>query len=114
MSVLAGVLSLGGFFSPSPSSGAPSRATSPSIALTARAPLTVRGLRFHAGERVRVTVSGTGTVSRWTRATRSGTFAVRFDGVTVTRCELIRVVAVGGSGSRAGLKTLPAPACIAE
>ena len=114
-SVFAGVLSLvGSFAAPSASAGSLPRASSASIMLTARAPLTVRGLRFRAGERVRLSVSGVAAVTRWTRATRAGTLAVRFDGVTATRCDLIRVVAIGGNGSRAGLKLLPSPACLAE
>jgi hypothetical protein len=85
-----------------------------SLRLVSLSPVTVRGAGFVARERVRVDL--TGQVSRRRRpvASRLGSFTVRFDGVTATRCDLIRVVAVGGNGSRAGLKLLPAPACLAE
>jgi hypothetical protein len=32
--------------------------------------------------------------------------------VTATRCDVVRVVAVGSRGSRAVLKYLPSPACL--
>jgi hypothetical protein len=85
-----------------------------SLRLASYQPLTVHGQRFVARERVRLEVFGVARVTRRVVASRTGAFAVRFADVRVTRCDLVRVVATGGSGSRAALKFLPAPACLAE
>ena len=45
------------------------------------------------------------------RTSRRGTFSAAF-ATGVGRCELVRVVAVGGAGSKAKLKRLPGPACM--
>lgn len=86
----------------------------PSLRLTAYQPLTVKGQRFAPRERVRVEVSGSMRATRRIVTTRLGTFTVRFEHVRPSRCDLIRVVAVGGSGSRATVKLLPAPACLLD
>ncbi len=83
-----------------------------SLRLTDRQPLSVQGRYFLSRERVRVRVSGEVSASRIVRANSAGSFGVRFDDLAVGRCDLIRVVAVGGRGSQATLKTLPAPACM--
>jgi hypothetical protein len=87
-------------------------ALKPSLRLMSRQPLTIHGWHFASRERVRVQLSGSAKSSRSTRADASGAFNVKFDDVTVTRCNTIRVVAVGGRGSRAILKMLPSPACL--
>ena len=76
-----------------------------------RDPLTLRGEGFQARERVRVTLSAPVAERKLTRATWVGTFRVTFLEVSTTRCDMVRVVAVGGQGSRATVKYLPAPAC---
>jgi hypothetical protein len=85
-----------------------------SLQLLTLQPLTVRGQGFAARERVRIEVYGVARATRRLTATRFGTFRTRFDGVTATRCDMVRLVAVGGAGSRASTKMLPAPACLAE
>jgi len=82
-----------------------------SLRLTDRQPLSVQGRYFLSRERVRVRVSGEVSASRFVRANSAGSFGVRFADITVGRCDLIRVVAVGGRGSQATLRMLPAPAC---
>jgi hypothetical protein len=86
-------------------------AAKPSLRLMSRQPLVAQGKSFLARERVRVRVSGDATTTRSVRATAEGSFGVRFEDVTVGRCDAIRVVATGARGSQATLKTLPAPAC---
>ncbi|MEP6893826.1 MAG: hypothetical protein ABI927_08615 [Gaiellaceae bacterium] len=81
------------------------------LRLTDRQPLSVQGRYFLSGERVRLRVSGEVSASRIVRANAAGSFTVRFGDITVDRCNVIRVVAVGGRGSQATLKMLPAPAC---
>lgn len=88
------------------------RSVKPSLRLASLAPLTLRGTGFVPRERVRIEVSGTAAARRRTLALASGSFTVRFDGVALTRCDFVRVVAVGSRGSRAVLKHLPSPACI--
>jgi hypothetical protein len=85
-----------------------------SLRLLSLQPLTLKGQQFARRERVRVDVYGPARLTRRVVATRAGRFTLRFDGVTATRCDLVRAIAVGGQGSRAGVKILPAPACLAE
>jgi hypothetical protein len=81
----------------------------PSLQLVRTAPMTVRGRGFRAGERVSLTL---GAGRRATaRADRRGSFVASFEAGS-SRCERVRVVAVGSHGSRAVLKMLPAPACM--
>jgi hypothetical protein len=56
-------------------------------------------------------MSASGRRRRPVRASRAGRFVVIFAGATVGRCDLVRVIATGGRGSRATLKILPPPAC---
>jgi hypothetical protein len=88
--------------------------TSASLRLQERSPITVAGAGFDRGERVRVTLIRETTMRKATSASRRGTFRVVFAGTTATRCEIVRIVAVGGAGSRATLKMLPAPACMPQ
>ena len=76
-----------------------------------RDPLTLRGEGFRTRERVRVTLSAPVAERKLVRATALGTFRTTFPQVSSTRCDMVRAVAVGGQGSRATLKLLPAPAC---
>ena len=79
----------------------------PSISLYATSPVTLAGVRFHASERVRVSVStrSTRVVLRVT-ASESGRFRLRLPGVSLGPCDGFLVVAVGSSGSRAVLKVV--------
>jgi hypothetical protein len=88
------------------------RANKASLRLVSFAPLTARGAGFRARETVRVDLLGEATARRRARASATGSFVVRFDGVSATRCDVIRAIAVGSSGTRAGLKYLPSPACM--
>ncbi len=80
------------------------------LSLVRKTPLTVRGEHFEAGERVRLRAM----LHRATAATAgpSGSFVATFQTPT-TRCDRVRVIAIGSEGSHAVLKLLPAPACIA-
>jgi hypothetical protein len=80
----------------------------PTLQLVRPAPLQVRGRGFEPGELVRLKLND----QRATRAKASagGSFVASF-GLSVSRCDAIRIVASGSSGSRAVLKVLPAPAC---
>jgi hypothetical protein len=83
----------------------------PALQLIDRQPLTLKGSRFRARERVRVTVTlNDHAYVRWTRASRPGTFAVRFGDVHVDRCSGFIARAIGNGGSRASYK-LPQPLC---
>jgi hypothetical protein len=88
------------------------RSTKASLRLASFAPLTIRGAGFRSREAVRVDLFGTSSARRRTVASATGSFTVRFDGVAATRCDLVRAIAVGARGSRAGLKYLPSPACM--
>ena len=84
----------------------------PSLRLLKRAPLTLAGSHFRARERVRVTVTVEGARSaRTMRASVKGSFVAGF-ATGAGRCSAVRAVAIGGAGSRAVLKYLPAPACM--
>jgi hypothetical protein len=82
------------------------------LRLVDRDPIALQGNGFRPRERVRVTVSAPMVERKFTRATASGSFRVTFLEVSATRCDIVRAVAVGGAGSRAVLKYLPAPACM--
>jgi hypothetical protein len=81
-----------------------------SLALVRKAPLTVRGEHFRPSERVRLRVM----LHRRTAATAGpqGSFVASFQ-TPMTRCDRVRVIAIGSEGSHAVLKLLPPPACIA-
>jgi hypothetical protein len=92
--------------------GATSTGDAAALRLQDRSPVTVAGSGFERGERVRVTLFRETSTKRVVRAGRPGTFVVTFTGATMSRCDRVRVLAVGGRGSRAVLKILPAPACM--
>jgi hypothetical protein len=83
------------------------------LTLQARDPVTIRGVGFRPAERVRVSLVQPGAL-KVVRAGRGGTFLVVFPSGGTGRCDLVRVVALGGSGSRATLKLLPSPACLPD
>jgi hypothetical protein len=86
------------------------KARAASLRVVKKAPLTVRGEHFRAGERVQLrAMLHRGTV---TTASAQGSFVASFETPT-TRCDRVRVIAIGSEGSHAVLKLLPPPACIA-
>jgi hypothetical protein len=82
----------------------------PSIRIVQSRPLVVAGSHFRAGERVKVVAHLTRTIVRHVVA-RHGSFRVNLGMVPVSKCEGIRIVAVGSRGSRATLK-IPRSGCI--
>jgi hypothetical protein len=58
-----------------------------------------------------LTATTTETMSRLIRTTRDGSFTVRFDAVSVGRCEGLAVQAVGARGDRASVKVLQSEDC---
>ena len=89
-----------------PSGAASSTATRPALRLVDLAPLTVSGVGFAAGERLKVTaVVGTVAHVRFVRSSRAGSFLASFPRVTIERCGgTLEVKAVGSTGSRATLQ----------
>jgi hypothetical protein len=87
-------------------------APKPSLRIQRMAPLEVSGAHFRSHEHVRVTavIGETKKVNRL-RASGSGAFRTTFP-IGAGRCSSVRVVAISGSGSRATVKRLPAPACL--
>ena len=83
-----------------------------SLRIQRMAPLEVSGVHFRSHEYVRVTavIGETKKVNRL-RASGSGAFRTTFP-IGAGRCSSVRIVAITGSGSRATLKRLPAPACM--
>jgi hypothetical protein len=86
----------------------------PALRLTSRQPPIVRGIEFKASERVRVSITAQERVTKVVRASRQGVFVASFPAMLVTRCDQIRVVAVGRRGSHAVLKLLPRPMCLPQ
>lgn len=83
--------------------------TSPGAALrvAAAAPFSVRGSGFRAKERVQVVAKIGGRHIKAVRATATGTFRVRFVGVSAPACTGYVVRATGNKGSRAYLRHVP-------
>ena len=79
----------------------------PAIAVAGTNPLSVRGSRFHAGERVTVTAWVTGRHVRIVRAGSSGSYTARFRAVVIESCQAYVIKAVGSRGSRASVKRTP-------
>jgi len=85
-------------------------AAPPKLHLVKRSPLQVQGLRFAAGERVRVTATNVTTsrsAVRVVRTTGHGSFSARLG--RWDRCAAIVVNAVGARGDRATLLVQPPP-----
>jgi hypothetical protein len=72
-------------------------------------PLTVRGLRFKAWERVTVTLDGGSRGTARVVANRTGTFRAEFK-IRLRACRTVTIRAVGSRGSRA-VRQLPRPNC---
>lgn len=70
------------------------------LTLADTAPLTVKGTRFQAGERVKLVVSRSVSISRVVRAGARGGFTVKFS-VNLDRCGPLLIRAIGARGSRA-------------
>jgi hypothetical protein len=82
------------------------------LAVVDSAPLTVQGTRFQAGERVKLVVSRSASLSRFVRAGARGGFTAIFT-VSLSRCDPLLVRAIGARGSRATIdltQTACAPA----
>jgi hypothetical protein len=88
--------------------------TAPALRLLDRTPLSVGGEHFAPRERVLVTVRGEVAAARTVRTGTAGTFVATFRDVAASRCDMLRVVAIGGAGRRAQLKLLPPPMCMPE
>ena len=81
------------------------------LTLMTMEPLTLRGTRFFAAEKVKLTVvAADERFVRWPTASRGGAFTQRFPTLFVDRCDGVIAVAVGSRGSRATLKPFK-PAC---
>ena len=80
-------------------------AAAPALRVTASRPLTIKGERFRAFERVTVTVDH--TLVKHIRAGAAGGFTVIFRGISVSRCDGYSAVARGTRGSRASLNVHP-------
>jgi hypothetical protein len=70
-------------------------------------PFVVRGSGFQSKERVRVVLRSNGRHVKTLVATPSGTFKVRFPGVSLRRCVGYFVRATGSKGSRAYVRLVP-------
>ena len=84
-------------------------AVGPHVRLLGRAPATVAGAGFHAGERVAVTVAdGTTRLRTTVVASARGGFVARFArDLPGGSCTQVVVTAVGARGDRAAWKTPP-------
>jgi hypothetical protein len=82
----------------------------PSIRIAQSRPLVVAGSHFVAGERVKVVAYLSRRVVRHAVA-RHGSFRVNLGTVPMSKCQGMRIVAVGSRGSRATLK-IPRPECM--
>ena len=71
------------------------------------APFSVQGSGFRARERVRIVAKVGGRHAKAVRATATGTFRVRFVGVSAPACTGYVVRATGNKGSRAYLRHVP-------
>lgn len=104
--VLAAALSVG--------AAAPAARTySPMLRVIDLTPVTVKGLRFKPGERVRVVLSADGRHVRSVRATRNGSFVARFAAVYAELCTAFQLRATGSSGAVAFAVRKPPLQCAA-
>jgi hypothetical protein len=78
----------------------------PSLRAASSSPLVLKGQRFRAFERVRLTVTaGAERKRRLVRATRDGSFIASFPGLGIDRCNSnVWALAVGLRGSEASLR----------
>lgn len=92
----------------SSSSGSDESRSRPTLSIVSLDPLTVRGRKFVAGERVKLLL-GAPTRTKAARADARGRFTVRFR-IGTERCSAVVVQAFGSRGSRA-LVDVTAPTC---
>jgi hypothetical protein len=81
----------------------------PTVLVGPLSPLTVRGVRFKAWERVTVTLDGGKRGTTRVLATRAGAFRAEFR-ITLRRCQTVTIRATGSRGSRA-VRQVPRPNC---
>ena len=103
------VIAAAGLIAAAVAAAAPQR---PALRLVDADPATFSGRAFKPRETVRIAFVDAVAPSLRVRANRYGTFTASFDGVALDRCEAVFVRAVGGRGSRAAYKRLPAPMCL--
>jgi hypothetical protein len=82
----------------------------PTIRITHRGPMKVTGTHFRPGEKVTVTALGSRMVVRHVVAMK-GRFTVTLGPLRWSRCNGLRIVAIGSLGSRAVIRT-PLPVCL--
>lgn len=87
--------------------GAPAKAAKPSLRVVSKAPLTVRGEHFRAGEQVRLSA---GKAGARTKANGNGYFVATIP--SADPCSTVRVLAQGSEGSYAVVKYLPSRECM--
>jgi hypothetical protein len=109
--VLLSVLALGllaaGAGSARPSEEVPQ--AQPTMMVGPLAPLTVRGIRFKAWERVTVTLDGGKRGTARVVASRAGAFRTEFR-ITLRACQTVTIRATGSRGSKA-VRQVPRPSC---
>ena len=88
-------------------SGGGSTSPRATLRVAAVAPFSVRGSGFRAQERVQVVAKVKGRHVKAVLATATGTFRVRFVGVSAPACTGYVVRATGNKGSRAYLRHVP-------
>ena len=84
-------------------------ARAPRLAVANSSPLTIKGVGFAAGERVRVVVTHNGETTRWAATSWLGSFTVRLP-LTVDSCTAFVVRAFGARGDAGTLRVRP-PEC---
>lgn len=72
------------------------------LTIASRSPLTITGVGFAAGERVRVVVAHDGSTTRWAVTNRIGTFTVRLP-IRMSSCDTFAIRALGSRGDGATL-----------
>jgi hypothetical protein len=92
---------------------APAAGTAPArIRVVDLTPVTIQGLRFRAGERVRVVLNADRRYVRTVRAGRGGSFSARF-AVYADMCTAFNLRATGASGAVAVVTRTRPPQCAA-
>lgn len=101
---VVGVIALGLALSAAPTAASGAR---PALHVTDRAPFTVHGWRFKAGEHLRVVITIKGRTTKRLDASARGTFTLAVRGLSVPRCGQYSVRAYGPAGLRASVKSPP-------
>jgi hypothetical protein len=89
------------------------RVDAPKLRVTDLTPVTVQGLRFRPGERVRVVLRADGSYVRSVRAGRNGSFLARFGAVYAELCTAFQLRATRQSGAVVVATRKPPPSCAA-